>query len=107
MGALVVVAAGLKWAAPMLVPLLVAACVAASTAPIVHWMRRARFPMAIAVTLTILLVLGAIVGFGALTAVAASDLTESLPRLERTLAAFKQELPDGSQPTGSRALHRW
>jgi AI-2 transport protein TqsA len=91
MAALVIVAAGLKWAEPMLVPLLVAACVAASTAPIVHWMRRARFPTSLAVTFTILLVLAAIVGFGALTAVAASDLTESLPRLERTLAAFKQE----------------
>jgi predicted PurR-regulated permease PerM len=92
LAAAVIVAAGLKAAGSMIVPLLVAACMAAAMAPIVHWLKRFRLPTYAAVTLTILISLAVLVGFGALVAVAASDLTDSVPKLERALTDAKQDL---------------
>ncbi|HEY6555779.1 MAG TPA: AI-2E family transporter [Polyangiaceae bacterium] len=92
LAAAVIVAAGLKAAGGMIVPLLVAACIAAAMAPIVHWLKRFRLPTYAAVTLTILFSLAVLVGFGALLAVAASDLTESVPRLERAIVDVKQDM---------------
>ena len=92
LAATVIVLAGLKWGEALIVPLLVAACVAAATAPIVDWLRRRGLPTFVAVTLTIFLVLGGLVGFRALVAVAASDLSNSLPRLERSLFDAKHDL---------------
>jgi predicted PurR-regulated permease PerM len=73
------------------VPLLIAACVAAAMSPIVHWLKHFGLPTYAAVTLTIFISLGVLVGFGALVAVAASDLSSSLPRLERSLIVAKSD----------------
>lgn len=94
LAALVIIAIGFKWAEALLVPLLVAAFVAASMAPIVRWMARARVPTFVAVTATILILLALICGFAALTTLAATDLAESLPRLGQRLASAKREFVD-------------
>ena len=92
--ALFVVAVGMKWAESLIVPLLVAAFVAASTAPIVRWMCKARVPTFVAVTGTIFVVLLGLSAFAALTSMAASDLAASLPRLEQSLAETKRDAAD-------------
>jgi predicted PurR-regulated permease PerM len=92
LAAAVIVAAGIKASGDMIVPLLVAACVAAAMAPIVHGLKRYRMPTYAAVTLTILISLAVLVGFSALLAVAASDLTDSVPKLERALVEVKHDL---------------
>lgn len=89
---LVIVVAGMRFAGPVLVPLLVAACIAAATTPIVHWLERRGLPTYAAVLVTILVVLAALVGFGAVIAIAASDFAESLPRLEWALARAKDQI---------------
>jgi AI-2 transport protein TqsA len=91
LAAVVLVLAGLKLAGPVIVPLLLAACVAAATTPIVGFLERRGLPKAIAVTLTILTVLGSIVGFGLVISVAATDFTQSLPALERELIRTKAD----------------
>jgi AI-2 transport protein TqsA len=90
--AIVLVFAGLKWAEPLIVPLLVAACVAASISPIVHFSSRRGLPTYAGVTLAIVLALAGLVAFGGLAALAASDLGTSLPRLERALTGVKLDL---------------
>jgi predicted PurR-regulated permease PerM len=92
--ALFVVAVGMKWAESLIVPLLVAAFVAASTAPIVRWLCKAGVPTFLAVTGTILVLLLGLSAFAALTSIAASDLASSLPRLEQSMAATKRDVAD-------------
>lgn len=87
--AAVIVLAGLKLADDLVVPLLVAAFVAAVTAPMVGWLRRHRLPTFLAVTVTIIAVFAAIVGFGALFSSSASDLANSFPNYERALRSAK------------------
>lgn len=92
LAAAVVVAFGLKAAASVLTPLMLAALVAAATTPIVALLQRARIPTALAVTVTVLLVLGVLVGLGGLVTLAASDLTDSLPRLEASVFRAQSQL---------------
>lgn len=85
LAAVVILLAAMKLAAPVLVPLLIAGCIAASMMPIVSALRLRGLRTYAAVGLTTLAVLVGVVGFGAVVAVAMGELTDSLPRLEGTL----------------------
>lgn len=85
MAAFVVVAAGLKLASPVIVPLLLAAVIAAATQPVVGFLRRHGVPNYAAVAITIVGVLGFITGLGAIVAVAAGDLSKLGISLENGL----------------------
>jgi predicted PurR-regulated permease PerM len=92
MAALAIVLAALKLAKAIILPLLVAIFIAAATAPIVSWLKRRRIPPYLAVTLTIVAVLGGLTGFAILVMMAATDLAESLPLYERALRELKLQV---------------
>jgi AI-2 transport protein TqsA len=58
---LVVIAYGMQWAKPILVPILVAAFVAVVCAPIMTLLRRARVPRGLAVVAVVLIIVGVLV----------------------------------------------
>jgi AI-2 transport protein TqsA len=90
--AAVVVIAGLKLAGPLIVPLLLAACITVATAPLVGWLEHKRVPPAIAVSAGILCALAVVVGFGAIASLAASDFGSTLPALEQKLLQHEHQL---------------
>lgn len=92
MASTAIVIGALKTAAPVLVPLLVAACIAAATIPIVSALRRMGWPTYAAVTATIFGVLTALTGFSVLVGYAVSNLSDSLPKLESAMVGTKQEM---------------
>jgi predicted PurR-regulated permease PerM len=91
LAAFVIVLAAMKLAAPVLVPLFVAACIAAAMMPVVTVLRRRGMKRYLAVAITTVAVLAGLVAFGVLVGVAIGDLTESLPKLETALAAAKTD----------------
>lgn len=94
LAALVIVLGGLKLAADLVVPILIAITIAAATAPIAQWMCKRGVPTSVAVTITILGVLAGIAGFGWILVDGASDLASGLPRLEQRLDHSLDELAE-------------
>jgi AI-2 transport protein TqsA len=88
----VVVAAGLKASASLLVPLLVAAFIAAATQPVVDYLTERGLPTFLAVLVTILAVAAFIVGFGALLAVAVGAFGESMPSYQAGFSRAKLQI---------------
>lgn len=88
----VIAAAGLKAAASLVVPLLVAAFIAAATQPLVDWLESRGLPTAAAVLATMFGAALCVVGFGALVALAIGDLGDSLPGYERSIARTKLQV---------------
>ena len=80
--AAVIVLAAMKLSSPVLVPILVAGCIAAAMMPIVNILRRRGMGTAPAVGLTTVAVLITVLAFGVVLALAMSDVTLALPRLE-------------------------
>ena len=85
LAAFIVVCAGLKAAASLLTPLLLAAFIASLTAPFVLWLKRVGAPVSIAVLLAILLDLLVIAGLGILVGT-------SITTFYRELPAYQDEL---------------
>jgi AI-2 transport protein TqsA len=85
----VVIGAGLKASASLIVPLLVAAFIAAATQPLVDYLESRGFPTFLAVLATMIGAAACIVGFGALLAVAISDFSDSVPAYRRSIAHGK------------------
>ena len=104
----VIVAFGLKASASLVVPLLVAAFIAAVTEPLVDYLENRGFPTFLAVLVTILAAAACVVGFGALLANALSELGESLPVQQRAFARAKYEaavwLGAHGLPRGARTV---
>lgn len=100
LGSAVIVAFGLKAAAPIITPLLFAVLVAAATTPVVALLQRWRVSTPLAVALTVLLVLGLLVGLGALVMLAGTDLSASLPRLEAGLLKAQRQVAVGLESHG-------
>ncbi len=92
--ALVIVCAGIRFAAPVLVPVLLALFIAIVTAPIVIWLCDRGFPRAIAVSAGLLLDMaaGAALGFPLATAVA--TFTQRLPEYQLALKIRMQGLTE-------------
>jgi len=79
--ALVVVVAGLKQAAPLLIPLVFSAFLAAVSAPFVFWLER-RLPAVVAVSMVVLMVLGVLVAVGALVGSSVNEFVAAAPRYQ-------------------------
>lgn len=83
--ALVVIVAGLREAAPLLIPLVISLFVAVACFPLVQWLRRFGVPAAAAVLITVLAVLAALMGPGALAAAAVRQFVIAAPRYQQQL----------------------
>lgn len=88
--ALVVILGGLKLAAPLVVPLMLAAGVATGALPVADWLRARGVPDGLAVGLTIILALGALALFGYLVVSASEDLATDWPYYQADLATLQQ-----------------
>ncbi len=80
---LVVIAAGLKTAAPLLIPLVIALFIAVVCFPLVQWLRAHRVPTALAITLTVMGILAAVSGPGALIAAAIREFVAAAPAYQQ------------------------
>lgn len=87
LAAAVVIVAGLKLAGTLLLPFLVAVFFSIVVAPFVLWLERRGSPPGVAVLLTIVGVLGVMVGFGAL-------VTRSIAGFEEALPGYRMALDD-------------
>ncbi len=85
----VILLAALKLAASIVVPLLLAATIAVAFSPIAEKLRERGVPAFVASLLTLVLVLGAIAGVGALVVLAVRDLAVSAPRYAEDLTAAR------------------
>lgn len=88
----VILMAGLRAAAPILVPLALAIFVSVVSLPVLNALRRARIPAALAVPMVVLLDVAALLGFGWLLARSVGDARTELPqyvlRLRELEASF-------------------
>jgi len=86
LAALVIVVAGLKFAAPLLLPFLFAAFLAVLAAPSVLWLERRGIPPAVAVVPTLVVLLGLLAIFGAMLTASIDGFVEAAPGYSRGLA---------------------
>lgn len=84
-GALVLIVAGMRAAAPLLVPMLVAVFLSLVVFPLVAALQRRKAPSWAAVTLTMLLVVGAMAGPGLVVQRTAVQFQEAAPRYQERL----------------------
>ncbi len=77
LAAAAIVAAAIKLAAGFIAPLLVAACIAIAVQPIFRWVHSSRIPDFSAIVISLLVVIGLLVGVGALLVVALANLSGS------------------------------
>jgi len=90
--AVVVVCAGLKMAAPLLVPFLLAGFIATATMPLVFWLQKHRIHRVVAVIVGILVDLLVVAGMGALTGGSIAAFTARLPVYDERLTALVAEV---------------
>ena len=76
---LIVVVAGLRAGAPILIPIVVALFLALVTFPFVAWLRKRKVPLGLSVSLTVLASLAAVVGPGMLLAAAVREFAAAAP----------------------------
>lgn len=86
LAAVVGVCAGIKLAAPVLIPFLLALFIATVTAPLALWLAAHGVPRVLAVIVAVMLDLGAVAGFAALVGTSVSAFYEQLPVYQRELA---------------------
>jgi AI-2 transport protein TqsA len=79
LAAFVVIIAGMRAAAEILVPFLLAAFIAIIAAPPMFWLERRKVPTALAIIIVILTVLGCTALLGALIGTSVNDFTQQLP----------------------------
>jgi predicted PurR-regulated permease PerM len=104
--ALVVVVAGLKVAAELLLPLVVAVFLALLSLPLLGWLRRRHLPLVAAVALTILADVALLVAFGMLISVALSEFVAVAPDYLEQLGDVAETALDNVFFRGV-ALSRW
>lgn len=86
LAALVVVVAGLKTAAPLLVPFLCAAVVAILAAPPVFWLQRRRLPLWLAILLAMVALVAGEMAIGVLIGTSLNDFVAALPEYQQQLS---------------------
>jgi AI-2 transport protein TqsA len=79
LAAFVVIIAGMRASAEILVPFLLAAFIAIIAAPPMFWLERHKVPTALAIIIVILVVLGCAALLGALIGTSVNDFTQQLP----------------------------
>lgn len=88
LAAFAIVVAGLKSAASLIQPFLVAMLLAAISLPLMHWLRSRRVPRALSALITILVVLAVLTVAGFLVGGSINNFTEALPRYQTRLQAM-------------------
>jgi len=88
----VVVLAGMRAAAPFLVPLTLALSLTIVNLPVLGWLRRLRVPAPLAVLLVLLLTIAVLGGLVWIGAASLSDIRESLPMYVRRLQEVEYSL---------------
>ncbi len=88
LAAFIIVVAGLKAAAPLLVPLMVSVFLAILAAPAVLWLQAHRVPTALAVLLVVLVMMGVLSGIGAIVGSSINGFTESVPQYQARFKAL-------------------
>ncbi|HUF49110.1 MAG TPA: AI-2E family transporter [Vicinamibacterales bacterium] len=83
---LVIVVAGLKTAAPLLIPLVIASFLAVACFPLVQWMRARGLPTSLSVALTAITVVLLLVGPVTLVTTAVQQFARSAPSYQQQLA---------------------
>jgi predicted PurR-regulated permease PerM len=92
--ALVLIAAGLKAAAPILVRIALAGFIIVITRPAVAWLQRHRVPSALAISAVVLFVFGVGVLFISLTAQSLGEIRLAFPRYAERVQAIEASLND-------------
>ncbi|MCX4243777.1 AI-2E family transporter [Paraliomyxa miuraensis] len=92
LAALVIIVAGLKLAGTLLLPFLVAVFLSIVVAPFVLWLERRGFPPGWAVMVTMVGVIGVMLGFGALVTQSVAGFEQAVPGYRAALDATFAEL---------------
>jgi AI-2 transport protein TqsA len=95
--AIVVVIAGLRAAAPILIPVFVAALLAILTAPMVLWLEARRVPGGIAVLVAMLVLVVALVVLGAILTTTMVGFEEALPGYQAALTTLVEDVVELSR----------
>ena len=95
--AIVVVIAGLREAAPILMPVFVAAFLAILTAPLVLWLERRRVPAGVAVAAAMLVLAFGLAVLGAILTTTMTGFEDALPGYQAALAALMEGVLDFSR----------
>ena len=90
--ALVIVIAGLKYAAPLLVPFLLSVFIAVISFPLMSSLQQKGLPKGLSLTLVILLVVSAGIGLTYLIGSSITDFTRTLPEYQQRISAEWGEL---------------
>src|SRR5688500_17802841 len=104
--ALVVVVAGLKLAAPLLVPFFAALFLAILTLPVLTWLEQHRVPRTLAVTLAVLANLALLGLLGLLLTGSVSSFVEAAPRYQQDLVSLLDRTVGALERRGLPAA-RW
>jgi predicted PurR-regulated permease PerM len=93
----VILLAALKAAQPIVVPVLVAFFLAVLTSPAVAFFVKLKFPVAVSVTIVVILLLGFFYGLGSLVATSTDEFIDKLPnyqnQIENGLLKLQTQLP--------------
>ncbi len=87
----VVVAAGLKSASPLLIPLALAIVIASVSVPIVRWLQKHRVPQPLAILITVLLDLSVLAGMVSVVGSSLNGFYRALPRYQARIASVLRE----------------
>lgn len=79
LAAFVIIIAGMKSAASLLVPLLLSVFIAIISAPAIFWMQSRKIPMIVAVIIAVLFVLGLVIGLATLLGTSLNDFIDEIP----------------------------
>ena len=83
--------AGLRAAASVILPFLIALFLAMVSLPLFNWLRHKRMPAPLAVVVTLLIVFSLVFGFGALVGGSISGFTEAAPKYRERLETMAVE----------------
>lgn len=102
--ALVIVAAGIRAAADIVIPFLLSVFIAILCGPAVLWLHRRRVPQAISILIVVVAVMGGLTLIGSIAFTSLQEFTGQVPvyqaRLESLLEATTGQLQDLLQPLG-------
>ena len=96
----VVVIAGIKAAAPLILPFMIASFIAMISLPLLNWLQRKRIPTALAVLITVTLALAVLVGMGVLIGGSITKFTDEAPRYRERLAEMSMPIMHRLQSWG-------
>jgi predicted PurR-regulated permease PerM len=89
---LVVIVAGIRFAASLLLPFLIAFFLAMVSLPLLNWLQSKRIPTILAMLITVIVVVAVLFSFGALIGGSISGFTEAAPRYRARLEDMLVEL---------------